>query len=203
MNGFALIFPPQKGWKDYRVIFDAWIPEENMKERVRRDHVSYDEWARNGFLQVTDGNVTDYSAVRSRILEYAKKYRIRELGFDRYNATETTLMLTAAGVKMVEVPQSILGMSPSMKELEEMFKRSEMNVKKKTAPLITHEAIPAARWCFGNVNISMDGKENYMPIKDSKTERIDIFVAMVDAMARLLPHMARRSAYAEHGVIAV
>jgi phage terminase large subunit-like protein len=203
MNGFALIFPPQKGWKDYRVIFDAWIPEENMKERVRRDHVSYDEWARNGFLQVTDGNVTDYSAVRSRILEYAKKYRIRELGFDRYNATETTLMLTAAGVKMVEVPQSILGMSPSMKELEEMFKRSEMNVKKKTAPLITHEANPAARWCFGNVNISMDGKENYMPIKDSKTERIDIFVAMVDAMARLLPHMARRSAYAEHGVIAV
>jgi phage terminase large subunit-like protein len=203
MNGFALIFPPQKGWKDYRVIFDAWIPEDNMKERVRRDHVSYDEWARNGFLQVTDGNVTDYSAVRAKIQEYAKLYRIRELGYDKYNATETALMLQAAGVKMVPVDQTILGMSPSMKELEEMFKRSEMNVKKKTAPLITHEANPAARWCFGNVNISMDGKENYMPIKDSKTERIDIFVAMVDAMARLLPHMARRSAYAEHGVIAV
>lgn len=203
MNGFALIFPPQKGWKDYRVIFDAWIPKENMKERVRRDHVPYDEWVRNGFIQVTDGNVTDYSAIRSRILEYSKKYRIRELGFDRYNATETTLMLTASGVKMIEVPQNILGMSPSMKELEVMFKSSETLVKEGKPPLITHEANPAARWCFGNVDISMDGKENYMPIKDSKTERIDIFVAMVDSMARVLPHMARRSAYAEHGVIVI
>lgn len=203
MNGFALIFPPQKGFKDYRVIFDAWIPEENLKERVRRDHVPYDEWAKNGFLQVTEGDVTDYSAVRARILEYAKNYRIREIGFDRYNATETTLMLTAAGLKMVEVPQSFLGMSPAMKELEVMFKTSETLIKEGKPPLITHEPNPAARWCFGNVNIKTDGNENYMPIKDSKTERIDIFVAMVDAMARTLPHMARRSAYAEHGVIAI
>ncbi|MFU0831706.1 MAG: Terminase large subunit [Oscillospiraceae bacterium] len=203
MNGFALIFPPQRDFKDYRVIFDAWIPEENMKERVRRDHVPYDEWARNGFIHPTSGNVTDYSAIRARIQEYAKMYRIRELGYDKYNATETALMLQAAGIKMVPVDQTILGMSPSMKELEVMFKTSEANIKEKKPPLITHEANPAARWCFGNVNISMDGKENYMPIKDSKTERIDIFVAMVDAMARLLPHMARRNAYAEHGVIAI
>lgn len=203
MNGFALIFPPQKGWKDCRVIFDAWIPEENMKERVKRDHVSYDEWERNGFIQTTDGNVTDYSAIRERILDYKKTYRIRELGYDKYNATETALMLQAAGVKMVPVEQTILGMSPSMKELEVMFKTSENNVKDGKRPLITHEANPAARWCFGNVDISVDGKENYMPIKDSRTERIDIFVAMVDAMARLLPHLAQRNAYAEHGVIAI
>lgn len=203
MNGFALIFPPQKGWKDYRVIFDAWIPEDNMKERVHRDHVSYDEWARDGFLQTTKGNVTDYSAIRQRIQEYAKLYRIKEIGYDKYNATETALMLQAAGIKMVPVEQTILGMSPSMKEIEVMFKTSEKNVTEGKPPLITHEANPAARWCFGNVNISMDGKENYMPIKDSKTERIDIFVAMVDAMARLLPHIAKRSAYKEHGVIAI
>lgn len=203
MNGFALIFPPQRGWKDYRVIFDAWIPEENMKERVHRDHVSYDEWARNGFIHPTAGNVTDYSAIRARIMEYAKLYRIRELGYDKYNATETALTLQASGVKMVPVDQTILGMSPSMKELEVMFKRSEENMKNKKPPEITHEANPAARWCFGNVDISVDGKENYMPIKDSRTERIDIFVAMVDAMARLLPHLAQRNAYAEHGVIAI
>jgi phage terminase large subunit-like protein len=135
MNGFALMFPPQKGWKDYRVIFDAWIPEDNMKERVRRDHVSYDEWARNGFLQVTDGNVTDYSAVRANIQEYAKNTGFGSLDYDKYNATETALMLQAAGVKMVPVDQTILGMSPSMKELEEMFKRSEMNVKKTDGPV--------------------------------------------------------------------
>ena len=104
---------------------------------------------------------------------------------------------------MVPVAQTILGMSPSMKELEIMFKTSEKNVSEKKLPLITHEGHPAARWCFGNVNISRDGKENYMPIKDSRIERIDIFVAMVDAMARLLPHMAKRNVYSERGARAI
>lgn len=203
MNGFALIFPPQSGWTDYRVIFDAWIPEENMKERVRRDHAPYDEWERLGFIHSTEGNVTDYAKIRETILAYTKMFRVREIGFDAYNATETTQMLQAAGIKMVPVAQTILGMSPSMKELEIMFKTSEKNVSEKKLPLITHEGHPAARWCFGNVNISMDGKENYMPIKDSRIERIDIFVAMVDAMARLLPHMAKRNVYSERGARAI
>jgi phage terminase large subunit-like protein len=200
MNGFALIFPPQRNWKDYRMIFDAWIPEENMQERVKRDHVPYNEWISMGYMQSTEGNVTDYSAIRKRIMEYRKMYRIKEIGFDKYNATETVLMLTAEGLKMVDVPQTILCMSSAMKELEVMFKDSERLVSEGRPPLITHEANPAARWCFGNVNISMDGKENYMPIKDSRTERIDIFVAMVDAMVRTMPHMAKRNAYREHGV---
>ena len=204
MNGFALIFPPQKGFTDYRVIFDGWIPEENMKERVRRDHVAYDEWERNGFIHSTPGNVTDYSEIRAQIQNLSKQFKIKELGFDQYNATETSMMLQAGGIKMVPVSQTILGMSPAMKELEVMFKRSEENVKNQKPPLITHEANPAARWCFGNVNVSMDGKENYMPIKDSRTERIDIFVAMVDAMARVLPYMAKKkSVYSERGVIAI
>ena len=203
MNGFALIFPPQRGWADYRIIFDAWIPEDNMKERVRRDHVPYDEWARKGYIHPTEGNVTDYSEIRKKILEYKKLYKIREIGYDKYNATETVLLLQGAGIKMVSVEQTILGLSLAMKQLEVLFKTSENRVKKGELPMITHEYHPPARWCFGNVNISIDGKENYMPIKDSKIERIDIFVAMVDAMVRLLPHMAQRNAYREHGVIAV
>ena len=113
-------------------------------------------------------------------------------------------MLNAGGIKMIEVPQSILGMSPAMKQLEVLFKSSETEIKKGNSPLITHEQHSAARWCFGNVNISADGKENYMPIKDSKTERIDIFVGMVDAMARMLPHMAKKhNVYADRGVLVV
>lgn len=204
MNGFALLFPPQKGFLDWRVIFEAWIPEENMKERVRRDRVPYDRWCREGYLNATPGNVTDYGEIRRRIKEVVKPYKIKELGFDQYNATETALMLQADGIKMVPVPQTILGTSPATKELEVLFKTSETNIKQGRPPLITHEANPAARWCFGNVSIAMDGNENYKMIKDSRTERIDIMYALVDAMARALPHMAKkRSVYADRGVIAI
>jgi Phage terminase-like protein, large subunit len=204
MNGGAWIFPPQRDFKDWRIIFDAWVPEDNMQERVRRDGVKYDEWARDGYIHTTPGNVTDYSQIRKSILALSKIYKIKEQGYDQHNATETVLMLQADGIKVIPVPQTILSMSPAMKELEVLFKTSEENVKKGLAPLITHEANPAARWCFGNVNISMDGKENYMPIKLSRTDRIDIFVAMVDAMARALPHIAKkRSVYTDRGVISI
>lgn len=204
INGFCLIFPPQRDFKDYRIIFEAWIPEDNMKERVKKDGVAYDQWQKNGYITATEGNVTDYSKIRDRIMELKKLYKIKEIGFDMHNAMETSLSLNAAGVKMIAVAQTILGMSPAMKTLEVLFKSSETAVKKGEAPMITHEANPAARWCFGNVNISMDGKENYMPIKWSRTERIDIFVAMVDAMARIMPTIAKKkSVYAERGVLVV
>lgn len=32
--------------------------------RVRRDHVPYDVWERQGFLQTTEGNVVHYSYIR-------------------------------------------------------------------------------------------------------------------------------------------
>lgn len=203
MNGHVDLFPPQRGWKDWRFIMTAWIPEDNMKERVKRDGVEYDQWVRNGYMKATSGNVTDYGAIRMDIKELARQFRYKELGYDQYNATETALMLQADGIKMIPVAQTILGMSPAMKELEVLFKTSEKNVKEGKPPLITHEKNTAGRWCFGNVNISMDGKENYMPIKDSRTERIDIFVALVDAMARALPHIAKKSVYSERGVIAI
>lgn len=204
MNGFALIFPPQRDFTDYRVIFEAWIPEENMNERVRRDGVAYDQWEKSGYIISTEGNVTDYSKIRDRIMALKNLYRIKEIGYDQYNAMETSLSLNASGVKMITVPQTILGMSPAMKQLEMLFKSSETAVKKGEPAAITHEVHPAARWCFGNVNVSMDGKENYMPIKTSRTDRIDIFVAMVDAMARIMPHLAKKkSVYAERGVLVV
>lgn len=204
MNGGAWIFPPQKDFKDYRVIFDGWIPEENMKERVRRDGVKYDDWVRDGYIHATPGNVTDYSQIRKQIKLLSKDFKIKEQGYDQYNATETALMLQAEGIKMVPVPQTFLGESPAIKQLEVFFKASEKNISDGKPPLITHEVNPAARWCFGNANVNTDGKENYILTKDSRTERVDIFAAMIDAMARTLPNMAKkRSVYSERGVIAI
>ena len=34
-----------------------WIPEDNLKLRVARDHVPYDLWQSQGFLQTTEGKL--------------------------------------------------------------------------------------------------------------------------------------------------
>ena len=50
-----------------------WIPEENMELRVRRDHVPYDVWERQGYLQTTEGNVVHYGYIEKVIEQLGEK----------------------------------------------------------------------------------------------------------------------------------
>ena len=51
ITAFVLVFPPQDEADNYVVLPYFWIPEENVSLRVRRDHVMYDQWERQGFIQ--------------------------------------------------------------------------------------------------------------------------------------------------------
>lgn len=173
LTGLALLFPPQDNWKDWRVIYEAWIPEDKMKERVARDHVPYDKWVNAKYLHATPGNVVDYEHVEARILAINKLYKIKLLGTDPWNSRMLTQRLEKAGVNLYEVPQNIGNMSPAMKEQQRLMGLG----------LYTHEKNPVARWCFGNVVVAIDGNENMKPMKNKAIERIDLAVAGINAMA--------------------
>ena len=167
------IFPPQKEQEDWRVIFDAWIPEDSMKERVKRDHVPYDQWVSQKHLHATPGDVVDYDFVESRIIQASKQYDLKTLGSDPWNSRMLTQHLMKADIDVVEIPQTMAHMSPSMKTIERFMKSGHLS----------HEKNPVARWCFGNVVVAVDGNENIKPMKNKSTERIDLTVAMINAMA--------------------
>jgi hypothetical protein len=95
-----------------------WIPEENMRERVKRDRVPYDMWHRQGFLRTTPGNVTDYDLVRADINELAKKYNIRQVAIDRWNATQLSNQLQGDGLNVIGFGQGYGSMSAPAKRLE-------------------------------------------------------------------------------------
>ncbi len=44
-----------------------WIPEDTLELRVRRDHVPYDVWEKQGLLQSTEGNVIHYGYIEKFI----------------------------------------------------------------------------------------------------------------------------------------
>ncbi len=58
-----LVFPPLGGDNKYSILPYFWIPEENLDLRVCRDHVPYDVWEKQGFLQTTEGNVVHYGYI--------------------------------------------------------------------------------------------------------------------------------------------
>ncbi len=48
ITAFVLVFPPLDEEDKYYILPYFWIPEETLDLRVRRDHVPYDVWERQG-----------------------------------------------------------------------------------------------------------------------------------------------------------
>ena len=62
ITAFVLVFPPETDDENgrYEILPFFWLPEEAVDLRVRRDHVPYDLWARQGLVHTTEGNVIHY-----------------------------------------------------------------------------------------------------------------------------------------------
>ena len=117
ITAFVLVFPPRTEEEKYSILPFFWIPEENLRQRVRRDHVPYDVWKANGFIRTTEGNVVDYRRIEADIKDIASKYVVREIAYDRYNATQIILNLQDEGLTMIPFGQGFKDMSPPTKEL--------------------------------------------------------------------------------------
>ena len=173
LTAACLLFPPQDDIEDWRCLYEAWIPEDNMNERIKRDRTPYDRWVKDRFLHATPGDVVDYSFVESRIITLSKQFNLQYICADPWNSRMLQQQLAKVDIETLEVSQTIAGLSPGMKELERLMRSGQL----------THEKHPVARWCFGNMVIHIDGNENMKPMKNKARDRIDVIVAMINAMA--------------------
>lgn len=173
LTAFVLVFPPQPGLETAVALFYAWRPLEGVLEAEERDHVPYQDWERAGFLKLCKGDMVDYRDVIDAVLEAKECYKLQYLGVDQHLTETVTPMLQDEGITVIAISQTMLGMSPAMKELERMIRKREM----------LHVHNTCARWCFGNVRCAVDGNENIKPMKDRSIGRIDITVAWVIAVA--------------------
>ncbi len=198
LTALAVVFPPQDKQLDWRVFWHAWVPEENMQERIEKDHVPYDVWAREGWITPTPGNVVDYTKVEETILEIKKFYKVIELDSDRAMATMLLQRLEQAGITCVDIPQTFLSLSDPMNVTEILLKGKAPETNEQPALVqgalllgrMTHENNPVARWCFGNTSVAKNGQGYIKFVKEHKgrnvdrTKRIDLVAAWINAMAR-------------------
>jgi phage terminase large subunit-like protein len=193
ITAFVLVFPPKDEDDKYSIMPYFWIPEENLDLRVRRDHVNYDLWEKQEFLQTTEGNVVHYGFIEAFIEQLGMKYNIKEIAFDRWGAIQMTQNLEGLGFTVVPFGQGFKDMSPPTKEL------MKLTLEQKLA----HGGQPVLRWMMDNIFIRTDPAGNIKPDKEKSTEKIDGAVATIMALDRAIRHVGGQTAsiYDDRGLL--
>ena len=176
ITAFVLVFPPLDGEDKYFVLPYFWVPEETLELRVRRDHVPYDVWERQGYLMTTEGNVIHYGYIERLIERLGERFNIREIAFDRWGAVQMVQNLEGMGFTVVPFGQGFKDMSPPTKEL------MKLTLEQK----IAHGGHPVLRWMMDNIFIRTDPAGNIKADKEKSTEKIDGAIAMIMGLDRAI-----------------
>ena len=192
LTALVLVFPPTSEDEPYIALPFFWLPEETLSLRVRRDHVPYDQWAKRGFIQTTEGNVVHYGFIERFICELGERYDIREIAHDRWNATMMVQTLEDDGFTMVPFGQGFKDMSPPTKELMRLVLEHRL----------CHGGHPVLRWNMDNAFVRTDPAGNLKLDKEKSTEKVDGAVALVMALDRAMKNLnGSDSVYNHRGLI--
>ena len=193
ITAFVLVFPPEDDNDKYAVLPYFWIPEETLELRVRRDHVPYDVWEKQGKLMTTEGNVVHYGFIERFIEELGEKFNIREIAFDRWGAVQMVQNLEWMGFTVVPFGQGFKDMSPPTKELMKLTLEERL----------AHAGHPVLRWMMDNIYIRTDPAGNIKADKEKSTEKIDGAIATIMALDRAIRcgNDASESVYDSRGLL--
>lgn len=191
ITALVLVFPPRTENEKYIVLPFFWLPEDTLELRCRRDHVLYDVWERQGYINTTEGNVIHYGFIERFIERLGEKYHIIEIAYDRWNATQMVQNLEDMGFTMVPFGQGFKDMSPPSKELYKLLMEGNIN----------HGGNPVLKWMAQNVVMRQDPAGNIKPDKERSVEKIDGIVALIMGLDRCIRSVPSTSVYDERGIL--
>lgn len=155
-----------------------WLPSERLEDLQRQLQVPLAQWAREGFLRLTEGDAVDYDTIEKQVLADCRHFDVQWIGYDRMFAGQLVQNVdrdTKRGVKVTPIPQTFLGLGPASKELDRLLRTGG----------VRHGGHPVLRWMAGCVETIADGNDNYRPTKPDRKKsqaRIDGIAATVMAL---------------------
>lgn len=167
LTSFSVMIPTTEKmvWKTFYFLPEAALTEKRFKEL-------YGEWARQGALCITPGNVVDYDFILNKIMEIGQILNIVTIGYDSWNATQFVINCTEKGLPMEPYSQSIGNFNKPTKELERLLLSG--------VAVIDNNII--TRHCFRNVIMARDKNGNTKPSKQYEEKKIDGVIAMIEAL---------------------
>lgn len=157
--------------KKYYFKTEYFVPQTTLYES--ENNFIYQQWVKEGFLNITPGNVTDHDYILKKQLEIRSQIQVYQCAYDAFNATQYTVNCTHEGFDMIPFSQSLGSFNRPTKEFERLILSGKVVI----------DFNPITRWCFTNVALKVDIYENVKPIKGSGHEnKIDGCISMLQAL---------------------
>ena len=178
----ATLLIMKKGDRKKYIIQKYFMPREQLEKRVREDKVPYNEWAKLGFMEFSEGWENDYKKVTKWFVDMFKTHHIKPMyiGYDRWSAKYWVDEMREVGFDMETIIQKKEVLSNPMKILEADLR----------AKLVNYNNSPILKWCLGNTEIKVDDNGLIAPVKlnSQKYIRIDGAVSLIIVYATLYAH---------------
>lgn len=156
----------------YIVLPTLYVPEATLAKIKNKNYAG---WVLGGHLVATPGDVIDFSYIEEDLIEDTKKFAVKEIAFDPWQATQLAQrMIGEHGLPMLEFPNNVRNFSEPTKEFEALVRQG----------LLFHNNNPCFNWMISNLTVKEDRKGNIYPRKDREENKIDGPVAAIMALAR-------------------
>lgn len=171
-----------------------WLPEERAKET---NHLApFLQWANDGYLTLTPGNVVDYRLILSRLIELHEQFKILGVAYDKTYAEELTAQLEdETGMDRFIFEQTWKNFAGACSEYERLI----------LAGKLLHNGHPILSWQAGHVQVKTDTNQNKRPVKPPHNDikKIDGIVSGIMGLALSLSQQVESAYAGERGMLTV
>jgi len=152
-----------------------WLPEALLGPDSRhRNKTLYQQWADQGLLTLTPGNVADEPAIQAAILADAQAVNLVAGRIDQlFQGLRLATDLTAEGIVMAPMGQGFAAMAAPTKKFFDLVQARRFH----------HGGHPVLRWMADNVVTRSDPAGNRKVDKARSPQKIDGIVAAIMAIA--------------------
>ena len=168
LTALALWFPDAG-----KLLVWHFVPADTIAERVERDRVPYDRWAKEGWIETTVGRATDRLSIAKRLADIRQLYDVQGIAFDRWRFEDLAKLLSDEGIEL-PLSEFVPGFR-SYAAAVDAFERAVLERR------MGHNGSPILKWQAGNVVIEADAAGNRKPTKAKSLDRIDGIVSAIMA----------------------
>lgn len=134
-------------------------------------------WARQGYVQMTDGDITDFDVLAEDMRTYCKLFDVQEIAFDPALSMYFAGKLIEEGLPLVEITQRAMFFTPPLIQVENLVLEKKLR----------HDGNPVMNWMVSNLVVKVSKfNELRSPTKERAENKIDGPMAMLMALGRAL-----------------